>query len=182
MYLCLKNFRRACIDHRHFSDSVRWVSGVLFRGSLWHVRLWCSVVYSATPELHKIVPGSLSEADLTDHTICIPTITDLTPVIPRLKGKKLMSRATCSYFGDSTHLVQSWSTLLYFQISARWYIFWSPPFLTCFFYCSVMSEARNWAEEGKQKSSNSWFCSFHYSSHCLESNCKEALFFWQGRN
>lgn len=66
-----------------------------------------SIVYSATPELHKIVPSPLSEADLTDLTIRIPTVTDLTPLIPRLKGRKLKSGTKCSHFRDSTHLVHS---------------------------------------------------------------------------
>lgn len=143
---------------------------------------------SAILELYKAAPSSLTELIVqTSPHHPIPAIADLAPAIPRPKRKKpLMSRAACSCFRErrslcSTGLVwsQATSQTALEKVSGRV----SPEvYQDGFFSCSAMSEARNWVKWGQWSSSDHLFCSSHYSSHCLKSNCTSAFFAREGIN
>lgn len=91
------------------------------------------------------------------------------PVIPRPERKKpLTGKAAYYHFREGFLSLQTQATS---QTA-----FEKPPGRVSpelhqdgFFSCSTMPEDRNWAKWKKQEFLG-WFCSSHYSSHCLKSN------------
>lgn len=170
----------------HFSDSIRWASGqeapLTSKGAVG------SIASSAIPELHKAAPSPPTELMVQTSP---PHPRNPWPANSKAKWKGTSyKRSSLFPFQGKMLSLQHWFGAVTSYLSGS---LWKSvrqgtsqtlPGWFFFFSYSAMSEARNWAKWGKLSSSDHLFCSSHYSSHCLKSNCTSAFFFFfcQGRN